>query len=775
MLWTSKPTARRRVVRDKAAHVSRARWRQMEASGVVGSLAIALGFFLVASAILMLREQVVPYRPQQFIPSDIYSRVDFVFPNEDLLAAKKDEAAREAQRIYRQNTGGAASAGAWNNIESYLLSLPDLVANSDLDELKPPLRDILDSGALTALQQDVVGEERGHYNEKVRAFVDDLKNNLSIDNAPLVILPKDQRLQDAGSKITLINASGTEQTDVDVDTQTYSANSPEYVSNLPPEVIAKLDHSAKIFELMLAPKIAPLTAVLLGEHPTHTLDSNATAETVRKAADAVPTEEGNETFVRGEVLAPAGILSDQRWEILRAENSAYLRTLDAGRWKQRTGAMLVALVLSAALGAYTYRYQPRIVRNHTRGIALASMLLAMLLITELAGLGSSSFYFFGIAPTILGAIILTIAYDQRFAIGVGSIHAMFVTSALDQNLNFFLIVWVGVAVSCYLLHDIRTRSKLIEIGGLTALAMVFVTAAVGAIDLDPIRFISQDCLYVAAAGLTAGFIALGILPFIEKAFKITTSMTLLELADASQPLLRRLAMEAPGTYNHSLQVATLSEAAAEMIGVNSLACRVGAYYHDIGKINKADYFVENQLGGGPSRHINLSPSVSLLIIIGHVKDGIELAKEYTLPNSLLPYIQQHHGTTLVEYFYHQACLRQEEAQPAISDTQYRYPGPKPKTKETAILMLADCAESACRAMVEPNASRIETLVHDLAMKRLHDGQFDECDLTMRDLELVERAMVKTLLGIYHGRIAYPSTSQPAPQPASQTQPSIKLA
>jgi membrane-associated HD superfamily phosphohydrolase len=175
-------------------------------------------------------------------------------------------------------------------------------------------------------------------------------------------------------------------------------------------------------------------------------------------------------------------------------------------------------------------------------------------------------------------------------------------------------------------------------------------------------------------------------------------------------------------------------------------------------MNKADYFIENQ-SGGENRHINLTPNVSYLIITGHVKDGVELAKEYNLPTQLIHFIQQHHGTTLVEYFYHQARTRQSQCEPdapAIADHEYRYPGPKPRTKEVAIVMLADAVESACRAMTEPTASRVETLVHELALKRLLDGQFDECDLTIRELDLVERSMVKSLLGIYHGRIAYPS-------------------
>jgi hypothetical protein len=245
-------------------------------------------------------------------------------------------------------------------------------------------------------------------------------------------------------------------------------------------------------------------------------------------------------------------------------------------------------------------------------------------------------------------------------------------------------------------------------------------------------------------------------------------MTLLELADASQPLLRRLALEAPGTYNHSLQVATLSEAAAEAIGANGLLCRVGSYYHDIRKIKKPDYFIENQ-SRGESRHLNLSPTLSRQIIFSHVKDGIEIAKQENLPTSILPIIQQHHGTTLVEYFYHQAMAQNDQQAnpgPKLSETEFRYPGPKPRSKEAASVMLSDAVESTARSMAEPTPSRIETLVHELAMKRLHDGQFDEVDLTLKDLALMEASLVKTLTGIYHGRVAYPSTAAVTAKPTT---------
>jgi putative nucleotidyltransferase with HDIG domain len=493
--------------------------------------------------------------------------------------------------------------------------------------------------------------------------------------------------------------------------------------------------------------------------PTHAFNDQATLAAENAAAERVPHSDGDLVFEANDKIVPHGEISFRDWQLLRAENAAFLRNLDPHDWRGKLGLAASIAIITLILSCYVVKFQHRIVRNFARAFAIAALMVSMLLLAQLAGIGSSSLYVFGIAPTIIVAMILTIAYDQRFAVGVATVHAILVTLALNETLSFFLILLAGVLTCCFLLDEIRTRSKLIEVGGAAALAMIVATGAAGMLDLDPPLFIARNCLYAGAAGLGVGFVVLGILPFIERAFRITTSMTLLELADASQPLLRRLALEAPGTYNHSLQVATLSEEAAEAIGANALLCRVGAYYHDVGKINKAEYFVENQTGN-ESRHINLSPSVSLLIIIGHVKDGIEMAREYNLPTNLFPFIQQHHGTTLVEFFYHRACNKQQTQTdtPAINDTQYRYPGPKPKRKEIAIVMLADTVESATRAMQEPTSSRIETLVHELAMKRMLDGQFDECNLTMKDLELIERSLAKTLLGIYHGRLAYPSTA-----------------
>jgi putative nucleotidyltransferase with HDIG domain len=266
-----------------------------------------------------------------------------------------------------------------------------------------------------------------------------------------------------------------------------------------------------------------------------------------------------------------------------------------------------------------------------------------------------------------------------------------------------------------------------------------------------------------------------LLPAIEKTFRIATSMTLLDYSDANQPLLRRLAMEAPGTFSHSLLIGSIAEAAAEAIGRNGLLCRVGAYYHDIGKINNPTYFVENELGT-TSRHKDLSPAMSQLVIVGHVKDGIEMAREYGLPAVLRQFIETHHGTTLIEYFYDKAkkqyaspggkdagrqgradaarAAEKEQAEP--SESEFRYAGPKPQTKEAAIVMLADSVEGLIRTLPEITPAKIEAALHGMAMKRLQDGQFDECDLSLRELSQIEASMSKTLAAHYHARIPYPA-------------------
>jgi putative nucleotidyltransferase with HDIG domain len=267
-----------------------------------------------------------------------------------------------------------------------------------------------------------------------------------------------------------------------------------------------------------------------------------------------------------------------------------------------------------------------------------------------------------------------------------------------------------------------------------------------------------------------------VLPFFERAFRIATSLTLLEWRDPTKPLLQLLAREAPGTYNHSLMLGTLADAACEAIGTNGLLAQVGTLYHDIGKIPKAEYFTENQQGR-INRHDNLSPTMSLLIILGHVKDGIEMAKEYKLPRVLHQFIEEHHGTTVVRYFHHMASEKQPliasgKHDRQVSEAEFRYAGPKPRTRESAVVMLCDGVESAVRSLPEPTVGRIEGMVHQIIADRLSDGQLSDCDMTLREIRLVEESLVKSLCSIYHGRVAYPKARKAAGEVAEQEKVSV---
>jgi hypothetical protein len=441
----------------------------------------------------------------------------------------------------------------------------------------------------------------------------------------------------------------------------------------------------------------------------------------------------------------------------------------------------VVSLICVAAGFYIYHYQKRLIRNHARAMALIGLFVLLLFAAKFAALVSRSFWATGTAVT--AAIILTIAYDQRFAIGMSIFYCLFACFAAEPmattsqstaryqpaDINLFLTMAAGAVTCCFSLKEIRTRIKLLQVSVLAA-GIVFITASALNFLTEPTAGgqpvgILRAAGYHAGITLVVGVLIQGLLPLIEKTFRIATSMTLLDYSDANQPLLKRLAMEAPGTFSHSLLIGSIAEAAAEAIGRNGLLCRVGAYYHDIGKINKPGYFVENEMGA-TSRHKELSPTMSQLIIVGHVKDGIEMAKEYGLPSVLRQFIETHHGTTLVEPFYNEA--KRQSAAPGLnvpggkkkkqtppSESEFRYPGPKPRTKEAAIVMLADTAEGAVRSLPEVTPTKIEVVVHNMAMKRLQDGQFDECDLSLRELSQIEAGMSKALAAHYHGRIAYP--------------------
>jgi len=308
-------------------------------------------------------------------------------------------------------------------------------------------------------------------------------------------------------------------------------------------------------------------------------------------------------------------------------------------------------------------------------------------------------------------------------------------------------------MAAYWMQNCRERKVFVKAGlklGLLNIILVMVIDAyMGGSSI--FKFL-WDCAFAFSAGISAGIVTAGIAPLVEIAFGYTTDIKLLELANLDQPILRKLMIEAPGTYHHSVIVGTMVEAAASEIGANPLLAKVCGYYHDIGKIKKPLYFIENQTRG-INKHDKLAPSMSSLILISHIKDGVEIARKNKLGQVIIDTIQQSHGTSLIRYFYEKA--KQQKGEDAVKIDNFRYPGPKPQTREAGLVMLSDMVEAASRTLTNPTPSKIQGLVQNLINKAFSDGQLDDCELTLKDLHKIAKSFYKILSGIYHHRIEYP--------------------
>ena len=423
--------------------------------------------------------------------------------------------------------------------------------------------------------------------------------------------------------------------------------------------------------------------------------------------------------------------------------------------------LLVGLAI-ALFFLYCYLLRPLIFAD-IRQFALACLVLAVVLVGYLVA-GA----FGGVAqyavPVALASILLTIVFDSR----VGSFATL--TLAALGGLVFgydfpftFATLIVGV-LAVFSVRDVKNRSQILASAGLVFLGYVLVLLGYELLRADPFaRSLVPDLIAIVA---NAGLVLLvgPILWGIERGFRVTTDMTLLELSDTNRPLLKKLSMQAPGTFNHSLQVANLAEAAADAIGANALRARVGALYHDIGKMLKPEYFIENQQPGD-NPHERIKPSMSALVIAAHVKEGVQLGKEQNLPRMVIDFIATHHGTGLIEFFYRKA--QEAASDPStVSEADYRYPGPRPRTNEQAIVMLADSVEAASRSLDKPTPKRLESLIDGIVAARVRDGQLDESSLTFVDLARIKDAFHGLLCGIYHFRVRYPDQEDEAPTPAA---------
>ncbi len=383
-----------------------------------------------------------------------------------------------------------------------------------------------------------------------------------------------------------------------------------------------------------------------------------------------------------------------------------------------------------------------------------SLLLVLLMFSAhvLMSYVGVSHYYLPIAAVPMLAILLfnNVQLALLMALMSAALSGLILGFDLPETLVFFL----GGLAGAYKMRDARTRGVLLTAGVYVAFIQVSCYLLVNpSLNKDMIVYVLKP---LAVSGLIAAFVVMATSKLFEVLFGEVTNFTLLELSDSSQPLLKRMVVEAPGSYHHSLIVSNLAEAAADSIGVNALLTRVGAYYHDIGKMVKPEYFTENQMMMG-NKHDDLEPSMSRLVILNHVKEGVELARKYKLSQKIIDFIPEHHGTGLIHYFY-QKALAEDQAQ-EVEEENYRYPGPKPQTKETAIVMLADSVEGATRAMDEHTPQKIGDTVRKVINNKFIDGQLDECNLTLREIDTIANTFVRVLGAMYHGRVKYPENKK----------------
>ncbi len=450
---------------------------------------------------------------------------------------------------------------------------------------------------------------------------------------------------------------------------------------------------------------------------------------------------------KGEIILQEGVAVTG--EDIRILNALHASSPLRRKLAYLGGISLLTLIFFFIVGIYLCKYQSIVLTNLRILLLLGLIVIGVIFIARvIIGYGLSGY----LIPVAIAPMLIAILVEPRLAVVVAVVLSIFIGVLTGYRLDYMVVALVGGMVGLFSVAQARRRSDLIKAGLLVSL--VNVAAIIGFRLLEPLarEQIAGVLASGAGNGLISAVVALGMLPIFEPLFKITTDIKLLELLDVNQPILERVKNEAPGTYQSSLVVANLAESAAQAIGANALLAKVGSYYHDIGKINKASYFIENQRLA-KDKHEKLNPTMSSLILISHVKEGAELARKNGLPEVITDIVRQHHGTTLASFFYQQA-VEESERQTVSKDT-FRYPGPKPQTREAAIVMLADSVEAASRTLSDPTPGRIKNLVKKVVNNKFTDYQLDESNLTLRDLHEISEAFTRMLISMFHTRVEYP--------------------
>lgn len=534
------------------------------------------------------------------------------------------------------------------------------------------------------------------------------------------------------------------------------------------ETLVTLDDADRIVERALAerygggdPRVgigAALVRTLLA--PSYIYQNAAVQAEYRRRLDGIALTQGE--VRRGEVIVERGqrITPEIRRRLASLDLARSTHEGTQGSLRTSLGQALLGSVTLLLLFLFLALLRPVLFASDRQMIAISLLVGVSVLFYGLA-VRLAAIEMLAV-PVAIVAVLMTVMFDSRVGVFVSVTLAVIGGLLLRFDLGYTATVVVGCIFVVFSVRDVRKRGQFI--GSAALLFGVFALVLGGQWlvgHLSPARFVEE----LTSAGLHAGLLLLTypLLWGAERLFGVTTDVTLLELSGTDHPLLRELQANAPGTFSHTMQVAALADTAAAAIGANRLLARVGALYHDVGKLARPQYFVENQ-GRGDNPHASLSPHLSARIIADHVREGLDLARQHRLPAVVRAFIPMHHGTMRIEYFYRKALDAQKEGDPAVEETDFRYGGPRPDTREAAILMLADGVEAAARSLDDPSPHRIEALVNQIVEARRADGQLDRSPLTFDDLRVIRETLTRSLVSHYHGRIKYPGAPAEEPRP-----------
>jgi putative nucleotidyltransferase with HDIG domain len=478
---------------------------------------------------------------------------------------------------------------------------------------------------------------------------------------------------------------------------------------------------------------------------------NQEATTSRRQEAISEVEAVEKTVRQGEIIVRKGdVVTEADIDILER-----LGLQKSGiNYYNITGRVLISFILVLMLGFYFYKYQKSVWQDNSKLLLIELLILIVVFFAKILTLFQNPFVDF-MVPTAMASILLTVLISSDTALITTLFISLLIAPIYDMNFNIVLTSFLAGLIGIFSVTRVKERGDIIRAGLNVSFILVFLIGGLSLMQQN------QGWTYLIWSigggivnGLFVGILANGLLPYLEDLFDMTSSVKLLELSNPSQPILKRMLVEAPGTYHHSVIVGNLAETAAEDVGADSLLARAAAYYHDIGKLKRPYFFSDNQFGG-ENPHDKTSPNLSALIIKSHVKDGVEMAEKNGLPAKIIDIIKQHHGTNLISYFYQQAL--QDNKHDDIEKKDFRYDGPKPQSREAAIIMLADITEAALRSknFNKNNHDRIEGFVRGLVKDKLIENQLDQSNLTLSDLDTIVKSFVKVLTGIYHQRVEYP--------------------